>query len=99
MWGSLLHEMVHAYLNIYSQHQFSTSIHKYDSHGEHFQRCLIAVNGRAEREGLGLEGAFLDWDWTVGEKGRGARVLRWLKGWEGYWGDKGDEWGGVWKFL
>ncbi|KAL9113034.1 MAG: hypothetical protein Q9187_007676 [Circinaria calcarea] len=58
MWGTLLHEMCHAYLRLVTSANlrvwmWSEGPDKY--HGSHFQRCLKAVNGRSG-EVLGIMG-------------------------------------------
>ena len=58
MFGSLIHEMVHAYVMVAVDHKFRDfmwSDHDRE-HGEHFLRCLVAVNARLESAGLWLGG-------------------------------------------
>ena len=60
MWGTLLHEMVHAYLRvtINSHARVFEWTDPQREHGVHFQRCLRAINARAEDLELGVGGIF-----------------------------------------
>ena len=55
MWGSLLHEMVHAYLHATTMPRSDTH---WQSHRVHFHRCLNAVNGMCRSSGLEFIGLF-----------------------------------------
>ncbi|MCJ1437175.1 hypothetical protein MMC27_006560 [Xylographa pallens] len=60
MWGTLLHEMAHAYLHVtinphYRRFEWTDPQR---IHGRHFQRCLKAINARAEELGLEIGGLF-----------------------------------------
>ncbi|MCJ1400833.1 hypothetical protein MMC11_004041 [Xylographa trunciseda] len=70
MWGSLLHEMVHAYLRLTimpTRRDFEWADPQ-GIHGKHFQRCIRAINARAEALGLGIGGLFED-TWAVEVEG------------------------------
>ncbi|MCJ1483772.1 hypothetical protein MMC06_003940, partial [Schaereria dolodes] len=59
MWGTLLHEMVHAFMHITTPGYMH--FHRRDgdiSHGSHFQRCLWAVNRSAAAKGIDFIGIY-----------------------------------------
>ncbi|MCJ1388990.1 hypothetical protein MMC18_001843 [Xylographa bjoerkii] len=70
MWGTLLHEMVHAYLRVTINPRYRVFewTDPQRIHGRHFQRCLRAINARAEELGLGIGGVFEE-EWAVQEEG------------------------------
>ncbi|MCJ1471480.1 hypothetical protein MMC13_000119 [Lambiella insularis] len=67
MWGTLLHEMVHAYFRftVDKMASISETCGPDADHGVHFQRCVLAVNKRAEELGLDIGAVFATDDWTV----------------------------------
>ena len=65
MWGTLLHEMVHAYLRVsinphYRNFEWTDP---QGIHGRHSQRCIRAINAHAEELGLGIGGVFQE-EWA-----------------------------------
>ena len=70
MWGTLLHEMVHAYLRV-TINPTRRDFERTDPqgiHGRHFQRCIRAINARAAELGLGIGGVFEE-EWAVKVEG------------------------------
>lgn len=64
MWGTLLHEMVHAFLSINVRKGVPTG-----GHGLSFQRCIRAVNRRIGERGLnlGIEATY-EGEWGVNKE-------------------------------
>ncbi|MCJ1382233.1 hypothetical protein MMC17_005346 [Xylographa soralifera] len=70
MWGTLLHEMVHAYLRV-TINPTRRDFERTDPqrlHGRHFQRCIRAINARLEQLGIGIGGVFQN-EWAVQVEG------------------------------
>ena len=88
MWGTLLHEMCHAYLRLvtgegFRDHMWSEGADR--GHGSHFKRCLKAVNVRSDYL-LGVVGIHDEGEKAGCCEGRGDSGVD-----EGEWDEEWDE--------